>query len=235
MISACVGVLLINLGLISKGGRIRAKQVVCRSNAKYLNYAWLMFANDHDGQLVGGRAGGQSESWISSPASPTLQAQKDAVREGALFPYLWSTNMYRCPANTGHYQFCTYKIPGGANGGVSWEYIPATSYSELKRPATRYIFVEEIDPRGYAIGSWQMHVQSKTWVDPLLIWHNNRTTLGFADGHAVTHRWMNESLIKWCSKAVEDPARFNFNMTPPPDEREDIEYMANGFPYKSLK
>jgi prepilin-type processing-associated H-X9-DG protein len=85
------------------------------------------------------------------------------------------------------------------------------------------------------MGSWQMNVQSKTWVAPLLIWHNNRTTLSFADGHAETRRWVDKSLIDWCTMAIEDPAHFHFGMTPPAGEHEDVEYMASGFPYKSLE
>lgn len=231
----CVVFLLMNLGLIGKSGRIRAKQMVCRANVKYLTHAWLMFADDHDGQLVGGAVTNNSASWVVRPASGSIQAQKDAIRNGALFPYVKTTGLYCCPTNNGSYSFCTYSIAGGANGEQWIGYTQAAKYSELKKPSTRYIFVEGIDPRGFNIGSWVMDVPSKRWVDPLLIWHNNRTTLGFADGHVETHRWVDKSLIDWCSLAIEDPHSFSFYMTPPPDEREDIEFMARGFPYKSLR
>ena len=75
----------------------------------------------------------------------------------------------------------------------------------------------------------------KTWVDPVAMWHNKQSTLGFADGHAEMHRWIDEYFIEWNLLAMAPgTVSFNFSLTPPADEREDIEYMARGFPYKSL-
>ncbi len=66
------------------------------------------------------------------------------------------------------------------------------------------------------------------------MWHEESTVLGFADGHAEIRRWRDQSLIDWCHRAMYGGA-FSFGMTPPDDEQEDVEYMAQGFPYKSLK
>ena len=99
----------------------------------------------------------------------------------------------------------------------------------------RYVFVEEAQTRGTNIGSWQMNPKSKTWVDPLAMWHTESTVLGFADGHAEIRRWHDASLIEWCHRAMYEPGAFAFGMTPPADEQEDVEYMAQGFPYKSLR
>jgi prepilin-type processing-associated H-X9-DG protein len=228
----CAALLLANLGLIGSTGRERAKRAVCLANLGRLTVAWHAFADDHNGNLVSGNIRSKPDAWIF--ASFTAD-QRDNIRKGALFPYVGATGVYRCPSNRWSNPFCTYKIPGGANGEDWQGYIPATRYSELQKPASRYVFVETIDPRGYNMGSWQMNVQSKTWVAPLLIWHNSRTTLGFADGHAETRRWVDKTLIDWCTMAIEDPAHFNFGMTPPAGEREDVEYMASGFPYKSLE
>jgi prepilin-type processing-associated H-X9-DG protein len=196
--------------------------------------AWLAFAEDHDGQLVGGNITNKPGAWVLPQPSPSHATNKYAgIINGALYPYVQDVGLYRCPANPWPNPFCTYSIPGGANGENWVGYVRATTYYELKRPATTYIFLEEIDPRGYNIGSWVMDLRSDRWIDPLLLWHNNRTTLGFADGHAETHGWVDKSLIDWCSLAVEDPGNFRFGMTPPPDERQDIEYMARGFPCKS--
>jgi len=78
-----------------------------------------------------------------------------------------------------------------------------------------------------------MNPRSKTWVDPVAMWHNRQSTLGFADGHAEMHRWIDEHFIEWNLKAMYNTG-FSFNLTPPADEREDIEYMARGFPLKKL-
>jgi hypothetical protein len=47
------------------------------------------------------------------------------------------------------------------------------------------------------------------------------------------HRWHDKHFIDWNLKAMYNEA-FSFSLSPPSDEREDIEFMARGFPYKSL-
>jgi prepilin-type processing-associated H-X9-DG protein len=150
-------------------------------------------------------------------------------------------DVYRCPADTrkpsSSFQmaFRTYSVAGGANGENWNDYNKATLYTEIKNPTERYIFVEEADTRGGNLGSWQMQPKGMTWTDPVSMWHKKKSTLGFADGHAEIHEWENQSFIDWNLTAMYEPQRFTFGRTPPADEREDIEYMARGFPYKSLK
>lgn len=79
-----------------------------------------------------------------------------------------------------------------------------------------------------------MNPGMKTRVDPLAMWHPERTTPGFTDGHAETHQWQNRSLIEWCHRAMYGCGGFAFVRVPPADEREDVEYMAAGFPCKSI-
>jgi prepilin-type processing-associated H-X9-DG protein len=147
---------------------------------------------------------------------------------------------YRCPADRRKESssipvaYRTFSIAGGANGEDWGSYNKIKIYTELKKPAEQYIFVEEMDTRGENIGSFQMNPRDKTWTDPLAMWHNNKSTLGFADGHAEMHTWRDQSWIDFCNRAMNSPVGFSFGLTPPGDEREDIEYMARGFPYKSL-
>jgi hypothetical protein len=69
--------------------------------------------------------------------------------------------------------------------------------------------------------------------DVVAMWHDKKSTLGH--GHAETHAWHDASFIDWNLMAMYEPGRFSFSMPPPAEEREDIEYMANGFPRKSLR
>ena len=218
--------------------RDQAKRVHCVSNVKTLALGWFMYKDDNDGDLVPGHT--NPGCWVLAPAdNSTIEQKKQAIRDGLLFPYVGkAVDVYACPADDrdkdpSQYTFRSFSIAGGANG-ESWSgYTGAKKYTDLKRPATIYIFVEEIDPRGYNVGSWQMNPGPKTWVDPVAMWHNKQSTLGFADGHAEMHRWIDQSFIEWNLKAMYNEG-FSFNLTPPADEREDIEFMAKGFPYKSL-
>ena len=59
-----------------------------------------------------------------------------------------------------------------------------------------------MDTRGENIGSWQMNPKNRTWTDPLAMWHNAKSTIGFADGHGEMHTWESKSWIDWCKKAM---------------------------------
>jgi len=219
--------------------RDQAKRVHCVSNVKTLSLGWFMYKDENDDNLVPGHT--DPGNWVLRPAAnSTVKQKKQAIRDGLLFPYVGNAvGVYECPAddrdkNPEQYTYRSYSIAGGANGEEWSGYDMAKKYAELYRPATRYIFVEEIDPRGYNMGSWQMNPGPKTWVDPVAMWHNKQSTLGFADGHAEMHRWIDDHFIEWNLQAMDPGTPFSFNLTPPANEREDIEYMAKGFPYKSL-
>lgn len=221
--------------------RDQARRVHCVSNTKTLILGWLMYKDEFDDRLVPAHTLDNPIQWVGAELpTGTWEEKKDSIRRGLLFPYVGhSVDIFRCPADNRRptqallVAFRTFSIVGGANGEIGGGYTKATRYTEIRNPAGRYVFVEEADTRGRNMGSWQMNPKAKTWVDPVAMWHNKRSTLGFADGHAIMRRWENRSFIEWNLKAMHGEP-FTFGMTPPADEREDIEYMAAGFAYKSL-
>ncbi len=238
VVIAIIAVLMAILMPSLRLARDQARRVHCVSNVKALALAWFMYKDENDDKLVGGHT--NSTSWVDAPnpSNAPIEEQYEAIRRGRLFPYTKELEIYHCPADKRqsglNAAFLTFSIAGGANG-ESWSgYTMAKIYGDLKRPATRYIFVEEMDTRGTNIGSWQMNPGPKTWVDPMAMWHNHRTTLGFADGHAEMRVWTDKSLIEWLEKALYNAPGFSFSMTPPGDEWVDVDYMAEGFPCKSI-
>jgi prepilin-type N-terminal cleavage/methylation domain-containing protein/prepilin-type processing-associated H-X9-DG protein len=235
IIAVLMGILMPSLRL----ARDQARRVHCISNVKTLALAWFMYKDENDDKLVGGHT--NDDSWVDAPnpAAAPIEEQHEAIRRGLLFPYTKTVDVYHCPADKRqsglNAAFLTFSVPGGANG-EAWgtEYTRAKIYSDIKRPATKYVFVEEMDTRGTNIGSWQMNPRSRSWVDPLAMWHNKRTTLGFADGHAEMRQWTDQSLIEWNERALYTPGSFTFSMTPPAEDYVDIEYMIEGFPAKSI-
>jgi prepilin-type N-terminal cleavage/methylation domain-containing protein/prepilin-type processing-associated H-X9-DG protein len=224
--------------------RDQAKRVHCTSNTKQLVLGWLMYKDEYDGRLVPGHTltqtvnGKQQIQWVVG-VTGTWQQQKESIKQGLLYKFVGeNVNIYRCPSDTRKpsssmpIAFRTFSIAGGANGETWGDYTKATLYTEIKNPSERYIFVEEADTRGGNLGSWQMQPKAKTWTDPVSMWHNKRTTLGFADGHAEIHEWKDQYFIDWNLQAMYNPLSFTFGKTPPADARTDIEYMARGFPYK---
>ena len=215
----------------------QAKRVHCVSNLKALSLAWFMYKDENDDKLVGGHT--QAGDWVLSPSGDSVEDKKDAIRKGALFPYVHNAiDIYRCPADLRvkdprQFAFRSFSIAGGANGEDWAGSVQAKTYSDIRKPATKYVFLEDIDPRGYNTGSWVMNFNPISWVDPLAMWHNERGTIGFADGHSEMHRWHDRSFIDWCQEAMYQPRTFSFYMSPPADEVEDITFMANGYPCKS--
>jgi prepilin-type processing-associated H-X9-DG protein len=199
-----------------------------------------MYKDENDDQLVPGHT--DPGNWVSRPVNgenSTLEEQYDAIRAGLLFRYVGKEiDIYHCPADTRtqgvNVAYLTFSVVGGANGENWDEYNKCRIYSDIKQPATKYVFVEEADPRGSNIGSWQMYPKTRRWVDPVAMWHNKKSTLGFADGHAEMHDWHDKTFIEWNQKAMYREG-FSFNMTPPADEYQDIDYMAEHFPMKSFK
>ncbi len=81
------------------------------------------------------------------------------------------------------------------------------------------------------MGSWVVSRDfGNNWIDPLAIWHSkNRGTLGWADGSANMHTWVNQSTIDLAMRAAwGDESVFNFS--PPAEERDDLRFMQRRYP-----
>ena len=243
VVIAIIAVLMGILMPALRKARDQAKKIHCQANVRTLSLGWLMYKDANDDRIVGGHISNAAESWVKSPPSNNapIEAKIQTIRDGALYPYVGEVvDIYRCPADfrmkdPTQDAFRSFSIAGGANG-ENWNNMTrAKTYSEIKSPSTKYIFLEDIDPRGLNLGSWSMNFGPIGWVDPLAIWHGGQSTMGFADGHSTIHKWVDNSFIKWCKGAIETPQSFSFNFAAPANERNDLQFMADGFPCKSHK
>lgn len=240
-----IAVIAVLMGILMpalRAAKDHAKRIHCVSNVKTLTLGWLMYKDDNDNKIVGAHT--NPDNWVLRPPHETapLELKLDTIRDGLLYKYVGETiDVYRCPAdfrikNAEYDAFRSYSLPGGANGEHDKNTTTAAKkYSDIRRPSEKYLFLEDIDPRGYNIGSWIMGFQPDRWIDPLALWHNRQSTLGWADGHAGMHRWADKSFLDWAHKATFEPKTFHFDKTPPADERTDIEFMSKGYPCKSHK
>ena len=221
--------------------RDQAKRTHCISNVKTLSLAWFMYIEDNDDRMPGAMINNNSHAWVKSPPNnATLEQKLQTMRDGAIYPYVGDTvEVYRCPADKrlkdpsqGAYR--SFSIANGANG-ENWPgtHIPARRYSEIKSPGTKYIFLEDIDPRGSNVGSWQMDFGPPSFIDPVAMWHKRQTTLGYADGHSDMQQWEDETFISWCEGGMYNPQSFSFNLAPPDNEQNDLTFLAKGFPCRS--
>lgn len=210
-----------------KAAKAAATGAVCVSNQHSLTMAWFTYTIENDGKLVSGDVPTtiKEDGWVIAPIdashtfvgkSPTstTEDEKRGIEKGSLYPYIKDVDVYHCPADKRYRRpatdqswsqpqggFRTYSIPAGLYGEVlvSGDYWVKT-FSQIKRPAEKYAFVEEKDPRGYNAGSWALDEPQKydkwDWTDPLAIWHNKKSSLGWADGHATMQRWIDKRTIE---------------------------------------
>jgi prepilin-type N-terminal cleavage/methylation domain-containing protein len=250
VVIAIIAVLMAILMPSLKRAKEQARSLHCRSNVRTLCMAWLMYKDENDSKLVSGETPGPGgEAWVTMPANPgsaPVEEKKEYIKQGLMWPYVREIDVYRCPSDRrknspGHlYAYRTYSIAGGMSGvpeSNGWEMLPCRNYTDIKQPATKYVFLAECEPRGHNMGSWVLYPRSRQWVDPFAIWHrDNTSTLGYADGHVEMQRWYSKGLIEWNLQALHEPGTFQFYRTPADDQEwEDFDVMLKGYAYRQLQ
>jgi prepilin-type N-terminal cleavage/methylation domain-containing protein/prepilin-type processing-associated H-X9-DG protein len=224
VVIAVIAILMAILMPTLKLAKDQGYAVVCVSNLRDLSLAWFTYAEENDSTLVGGHVAGDSDFknknkypdgfWVEPPQDPSrnytggnrpglVDDKLRGIRRGTLFPYVKEVDVYRCPndqrlRDRNQLAFRSYSIAGGMNGEDKnlFNRRAIEVYDEIKTPSTKFVFVEEADDRSWNIGSWVVWATGDSWIDPLAIWHNKRSTLGFADGHSEKHRWLDERTIQ---------------------------------------
>jgi prepilin-type N-terminal cleavage/methylation domain-containing protein len=156
----------------------------------------------------------------------TVEEKLNGIRKGSLFAYAQSEKLYHCPGDKryltpvgsrGKGSYSSYTIVFGLfgertvtafslAGKNTWSLM---KFTELKTPSSKVVFVEEnyinqpgtTGPMnvGFSPGSWMLwnggNVNS--WWDTLAYSHNDRSTLGYTDGHAEKWKWYDERTVKF--------------------------------------
>jgi prepilin-type N-terminal cleavage/methylation domain-containing protein/prepilin-type processing-associated H-X9-DG protein len=129
--------------------RERGQRTVCLNNLRQLTLAWVAYADEHGGRLVGGAAfdvktastGRKLPGWAGIPFlyPENRAALLRAWQKGPLWPYLRDIDVYRCPrGRTGH--ALTYATVASANGrDVEGTYVLRGTFQsqELTQPGLR--------------------------------------------------------------------------------------------------
>jgi prepilin-type N-terminal cleavage/methylation domain-containing protein/prepilin-type processing-associated H-X9-DG protein len=247
VVIAIIAILMAILMPALHAAKDQAVRMHCVANVRTLSLAWTMYKDANDDKMVGAMINNETQAWahpVPSGASSVQDEINAAIKAGALWTYVGKTEkVYRCPADQRmkdprQTAYRSFSIANGANGETGWpdngtDHKTAKRFSEIKNPSMKYIFLEDIDPRGSNVGSWQFHFLPLYWIDPVAMWHNQRTTFSFGDGHAEMRKWQDKYLIDWAHEAMYTPTTFAFNKTPPTDQMTDITFARDGFPCKS--
>lgn len=188
--------------------------------------------------------------WGADPNPATLQEKQDGIMAGKFFDYHDSSlDLYRCASEdrdglvsgTGDAPaWRSYSIVGGLNGEVAAGYVPYELADAVRSPSAVISFIEERDPRQFNYGSWIMNIGqargTSSFIDPVSNWHNERTNMGFVDGHAETIPWLElvtveggsvSSWTEWGSLLAQEPITDATN--------EDVAWLRRHFPFKTFQ
>ena len=227
----------------------QATGLICVNNLRQLTIAWLSYTTENDGKIVNGHIPRDNDPprhyWVLAPQDamgnytggnrPGLVEDKlRGIERGLLYPFLKELKVYHCYGDAridipDQMAYRSYSVMGGMNGEAGrFGAEPIEVYDEIRNPGTKIVFLEEMDERGWNMGSWVINPNKlDRWVDPLAIWHNDRSTLGFADGHAEKHRWLDDRTIEF----AEDWR----NADPHQPGNPDLAYMHRAYAYRKIK
>ncbi|MCF7955247.1 MAG: prepilin-type N-terminal cleavage/methylation domain-containing protein [Phycisphaerae bacterium] len=219
----------------------KAQGLICLTNLNTLSKSWYMYTMDNDSLVPSPdtpvdpsprsswACRPQTESGVDKAGNANLEEMFFGIKRGVLYPYVESPKVYHCigdkrsskPAlkanGLGGYR--SYSMPGSMTN-------PIKKQTQIVSPDCMYVFIEEMDGRGYNMNSWIINTTSQKWIDPISIWHGKSSTLGFADGHAESHKWYGKGTIEMAENQT-------FYYTPTsPEEIADFLFMQKGYPHK---
>jgi prepilin-type processing-associated H-X9-DG protein len=237
--------------------KMKATQATCLSNQKQLGLAFYMYASDNNDFIVSFQAGDgywappNPLTWNQSGQSSETSMQNFMTwlkgGNDPLYPYAPNAGVVHCPGDArfkntpgNGWAFDSYSKANGVGGQNSLNYwgqgATYAKLSQMNASALSFVFVEDVDNRGYNTGTWVVnwdtstpqfgHAQSFQWKDPIPMYHNNVSTASYADGHAGIHKWQNGGLINY-GKAVASGG--TASPPNPPAADADYEYVYNGF------
>ena len=237
--------------------KLKATGAYCVNNQKQLALAWIMYSSDNNEQFVNflqDKNGTGDVPWRYAvapkppanliPAGTTPEKRieltiEEGYRQGALFNYASTPNVIHCPGDVRiklkagkGYTYVSLSGVGTFNGEAPELY----KQSALISPSSRYVWVEENDPRGENVGSWLFSQASpvkdyagSSCIDSTADFHGNASTFNYADGHAETRKWLDAVMIKY--SASMDQSKFS---SAPNDKTapNDVRWLAERYPSK---
>lgn len=156
-----------------------------------------------------------------------IQLVQKGLSLGPLWKYCAGYQSYHCPGDMrfrqrkpgAHWAYDSYSKTDGMNGDY-WN-TPSDSIKKIEQvpePEKSITFMEEPDSRNFNLGTWVIDAPGRTWVDPLAIFHNKGSTMGFTDGHVEHHKWLEASTIKVGGEAQRNiDTQFNWSKARPID------------------
>jgi prepilin-type N-terminal cleavage/methylation domain-containing protein len=236
VVIAVIAILMAILMPALKIAREQARGINCLANQRSLAQAYIMYADENGGSMVGGWAAYERVNgvppWVMPPldyagttiipmnnTDVTIEQRYNGLRAGALFSYLKELKVYHCPGDN--------RVRLGTSLGKAPRYCIYRSYSfpdylratqpkdpkklfSFKEPANKMLFVEDIydgASGNYNHDGWSYAPYTGSLWDPLGIFHSDACTFSYMDGHADRKKWDDKRTIVYCTSRTEAAAR----------------------------
>ena len=204
----------------------RAHGASCINNLRQLQLAAQMYADDNNDQLINnetdtvGTSAGPN-AWIQSNVQEWTADYLDKIRNGVLFAYNKSTDIYRCPGSRAFLKALagatalhsrSYSISVQLNctsqGRNNTATRVARKSADVLRPVRVFDFGEEnqISIDNGAMGVESLAGSAQFW-NPPSARHSNGGTFSFLDGHAELWRWRGPVLSQINGRFNSDDTR----------------------------
>jgi prepilin-type N-terminal cleavage/methylation domain-containing protein/prepilin-type processing-associated H-X9-DG protein len=147
--------------------------------------------------------------YTGDPVPCRLIDEDNGNASGVLGPYIESTKILHCPADKTYLLspdrggMRTYSGTDLMNGERPNDRYCVRKFNEIYTPADKFVFLENTDFRSWNMGSWMFNYgdilanpPTHSWVDSMAVFHTDRNTFAFADGHAEKHKWEDGTTIK---------------------------------------
>lgn len=208
--------------------------------------AWQVYASENDSKGPGPNTylydpANMKYDWVEGATDTTVEQEiegtggdNQGIKGGALYPYYEEAKLVHCPSDNRFRNKPTH--PSGSGDGAYRTYsfakgIPETT--DIKNPSSKFILVEENDNRGINMNSWVMKRSPPNsipgLVDPFAVFHNMRSTLGFADGHAKKIVWKDNRTEEFSDRINNGGTTFSTTFAEEVDNK-DFEWLNRHYP-----
>lgn len=192
--------------------REQGKRAICLNNLKSLQLAWIMYADENDDKIINGDTEEYSSDRVRNRAwvlkdwasGTTPDQKKQAIIDGALYPFTKTIKVYRCPTgriSRDEYRLYTIVDAMNCKGWTDRSDMPGsvmlTKKSQIRDAPYRFVFLDDGGTAGQTLGGWTTYVKEDRWWDPPPIRHADGTAFSYVDGHAKAWKWKDSRTIKW--------------------------------------
>ncbi|MBP8605279.1 MAG: type II secretion system protein [Phycisphaerae bacterium] len=235
----------------------KASMVADLANVKSTSLAWYMYQGENNG-LICSLTPQNAYPWVKNPVdtagnTPSLtqvtpivtdEDEKRGISKGVLFEYIKNADVFHCPMDQRKslYDlsniFRTYSMPAYLNwSGTLTGTNEIHRFGKIVGPGTKIMLVEEADMRNYNNGAWSFGAPEWTgggleWWDPLAVTHGDGSTLGFCDGPAENHKWVDPFTKDRPNKLAKTGTTNYGREAPPAGHTTDIQYIYSGWGYR---